>query len=666
MTRTPAPYGTWPSPVDAALVAADAGRPDFPGTVGAELWWTEPRPGEGGRHALLRLRGDGDGEPESVLPPPWDVRTRVMEYGGAAWAGAPRAEGGPLLVFAHHADQRLYALEPDAPGAAPRPLTPVSPVGQGLRWADPVVLPARGQVWCVLEEFTGDAPTDVRRVLAAVPLDGSAAHDRAAVRELTAPTHDFVTGPRLDPDGRRAAWLAWDHPRMPWDGTELRLAHVTGDGRLTDARTVLGGPAESVAQVEWAADGTLLAVTDRTGWWNLHRVDPAGGAPVSLWPCEEECAGPLWRVGQRWFAPLPEGPVAVLHGQGGQRLGILDPHAGELVDASGPWTEWAAALAVEGTRVIGVAAAPDRAFEIVELDTQTGHCRVLARPHTDRVDPAYYPEPVERTFTGADGRAVHAQVYPPRHPEHTGQPGELPPYVVWVHGGPTGRAPLVLDLGIAYFTSRGIGVAEVNYGGSTGYGRAYRERLRGAWGVVDVEDCATVALGLVAEGAADRSRLAIRGGSAGGWTSAVSLTSPAAEGVYACAAISYPVLEPEGWAGGGTHDFESRYLDSLIGDVERDAERYRERSPVRHADRVRVPFLLLQGLDDPICPPEQCERFLAALERRAGAPPPPHTYLTFEGESHGFRRAETIARCAEAELALYAQVFGFADAAGTD
>ncbi|MEE1926933.1 prolyl oligopeptidase family serine peptidase [Streptomyces sp. TRM 70351] len=655
MVTTPAPYGTWASPLDAALVAAHDGRPEYLGAVGGELWWTAPRPAEGGRRALLRLRGDGAGGPESVLPPPWDVRSRVIEYGGVPWAAVVRPDDGPLVVFVHHADQRLYAFQPDVPGAGPRALTPVAATGGGLRWADPVVWWERGEVWCVLEESTGPRPTEVRRVLAAVPLDGSAAGDRDAVRELVGACHDFVTGPRLSPDRRHAAWLAWDHPRMPWDGTELRLAEISDDGRLESARTVLGGPEESVAQTDWAPDGALLAASDRSGWWNLYRVDPEGGEPAALCPREEECADALWRLGQRWFAPLPTGLVAVLHGRGAKALGVLDPATGDLADVPGPWTEFSPTLAVDGTRVVGVAAGPHRAYEIVELDTRTGHSRVLAERHTDAVDPAYLPQPRARTFAGPGGREVHARVYPPRHPAHTGPAGERPPFVVWAHGGPTGRAPLVLDLEIAYFTSRGIGVAEVDYGGSTGYGRAYRNRLRGQWGVVDVEDCAAVALALAAEGSADRERLAVRGGSAGGWTSAVSLVSPAAAGVYACAAISYPILEPEGWTGDGTHDFESRYLESLIGDPARHPERYRERSPVRHADRVAVPFLLLQGLDDAICPPAQCERFLAAL-REAGREVP-HTYLEFAGEGHGFRRAETITAALEAELELYVRTF---------
>ncbi|MFI7500014.1 S9 family peptidase [Streptomyces sp. NPDC049687] len=663
------PYGSWPSPIDARLAATHDGRPEYVGFVGDEVWWTAPRPTEDGRRTLVRRRADGT--EESVLPPPWNVRSRVVEYGGQPWTGAVR-ENGPLVVFTHFADQRLYAYEP---GGEPRPLTPVSSVGGGLRWAEPQLLLGRGEVWCVLEEFTGDAPTDVRRVLAAVPLDGSAAEDRAAVRELTAGRHRFVTGARLSPDGRRAAWLAWDHPRMPWDGTEVLVADVTPDGTLGGARVVAGGPEESIAQVDWqrsrgggipfagdgmqssgdgmrsTGDGTppagdcLLYTSDRSGWWNLYRDHQ----PVC--PRDEEFGGALWKLGHRWFAPLDNGLVAVVHGKGATALGILDPETGELVDAAGPWTEFASTLAVQGERVVTVAASPRSAYEVVELDARTGRARVIGAAHDDAVDPAFYPEPQIRTFDGPDGREIHAHVYPPHHPGCAAPGHELPPYVVWAHGGPTDRAPLVLDLEIAYFTSRGIGVAEVNYGGSTGYGREYRGRLREQWGVVDVEDCAAVARTLADEGTADRDRLAIRGGSAGGWTAAASL---AGTDVYACGTIRYPVLDLVGWATGGTHDLESRYLDTLVGPLAEVPARYAERSPLEHADRIAVPFLLLQGLDDVICPPAQCERFLARLAGRGV----PHAYLAFEGEGHGFRRAGTTVRALEAELSLYAQVFG--------
>ncbi|UNO39259.1 prolyl oligopeptidase family serine peptidase [Streptomyces sp. MST-110588] len=651
---TTAPYGAWQSPIDARLVAVHDGRPEYVGAVGDEVWWTEPRPAEGGRRALIRRRPDG--AEESVLPAPWNVRTRVIEYGGQPWAGALTDDGRPLIVFSDFADQRLYAYEPDA-GAPPRPLTPLSPVGLGLRWADPVLRLDRGEVWCVLEEFTGPAPTDLRRVVAAVPLDGSAAGDRSAVRELSGDGHRFVTGPRISPDGRQAAWIAWDHPRMPWDGTVVMLADITADGAFTAVRPLVGGDQESVAQIEWAADGTLLYVSDISGWWELHRIAPGAagdGAAVGTGLCrgrEEEFGGPLWKIGQRWFLPLENGTIAVIHGRGATSLGILDPVTGELVDAAGPWTEWAPNLAVQGSRVVGVAASPRSSFEIVELDTCTGRARVIAARHIDALDPAYYPEPQIRTFTGPDSRDIHAHIYPPHNPDHAAPDGELPPYVVWAHGGPTSYAPLVLDLEIAYFTSRGIGVAAVNYGGSTGYGRHYRERLREQWGVVDVEDCAAVAEALADEGTADRTRLAIRGGSAGGWTTAASLTTT---GLYACGTISYPVLDLLGWVSDGTHDFESRYLESLVGPVAEVPDRYRDRSPLHHADRITAPFLLLQGLADVVCPPAQSERFLAEVAGRGI----PHAYLAFEGEGHGFRRAETIVRAVEAELSLYAQTFG--------
>ncbi|KPI27993.1 hypothetical protein OV320_6041 [Actinobacteria bacterium OV320] len=724
------PYGSWPSPIDATLAATHDGRPEYVGFVGDEVWWTAPRPAEHGRRTLVRRRPDGT--EESLLPAPWNVRSRVVEYGGQPWAGAVH-DGRLLVVFVHFADQRVYVYEPRSEsesesesvsgpesGDGPRPLTPVSSVGGGLRWVEPQLLLERGEVWCVLEEFTGEGPTDVRRLLAAVPLDGSAADDRAAVRELTDDRRRFVTGARLSSDGRRAAWLAWDHPLMPWEGTEVVVADVTGDGTLSGARLVAGGPGESIAQVDWmpstgygrqlledgrrpAADGgrsavvgasstidggrstddrrqstddggqstidgrrsardegqsaydgrqstedCLLYTSDRSGWWNLYRDHQ----PVS--PREEEFGGALWKLGQRWFAPLESGLVAVVHGRGSTVLGVLDPETGELVDAAGPWTEFAPTLAVQGERVVGVAASPRSAYEVVELDARTGRARVVGAAHDDAVDPAYYPEPRIRTFTGPDGRDIHAHVYPPHHPGQVAPGHELPPYVVWAHGGPTDRAPLVLDLEIAYFTSRGIGVAEVDYGGSTGYGREYRERLREQWGVVDVEDCAAVALALADEGTADRRRLAVRGGSAGGWTAAVSL---AGTDVYACGTIRYPVLDLVGWATGGTHDFESRYPDSLVGPLAQVPARYAQRSPIEHADRITVPFLLLQGLDDVICPPAQCERFLARLTRSAGRPVP-HAYLAFEGEGHGFRRAATMVRALEAELSLYAQAFG--------
>lgn len=655
MSPVVAPYGTWQSPVTAQLAARHKGGPDWIGCVGEEVWWTEPRPTEGGRATLVRRRPKG--QARAALVAPWDVRNRVMEYGGQPWAGcvSDRWAGphGPLVVFANYPDQRLYRFEPDAPGdaATPRPITPPPAIPAGLRWADPVVVPGRGEVWCVREEFYGTGPTDLHRSIVAVPLDGSAVSDPSLIRELTA-GHRFLTGPRISPDGRRVAWIAWDHPAMPWDGTALLLADVADDGTFAETRTVAGGAAESVAQVEWYGPDTLLTATDPGGWWNLHRIDPATGESVNLCPREEELGGPLWAIGLRWFVPLVGGMVAVIHGRGTSRLGLLDLASGELTDVAGPWSEWSPVLASSGDKLYGVAASPERSHEVVAVQVATGRTEVIGAHHRDEVNTAYLPRPKARTYPGVGGRDVHAILYPPRNPGFTGPAGELPPYVVWAHGGPTSRTQAVYDLQIAYFTSRGIGVVEVNYGGSTGYGREYRNRLWHNWGVVDVEDCAAVAEALVTEGTAGPGRLAVRGGSAGGWTSAASL---AFTNTYRCAVIYFPILDLLDWTTGQTHDFESRYLDSLVGELPGTEERYRERSPARHADLITAPFLLLQGLDDVICPPVQCEKF---LQRVAGRKIP-HAYLSFPGEAHGFRRAETTTACLEAELSLYGQVFGF-------
>ncbi|WP_225858743.1 S9 family peptidase [Streptomyces albicerus] len=652
MTST-APHGSWVSPVTAELAAAGmtAGQiaaPSYVGVCGDEVWWVEPRPEEDGRLALMR--GRSGGAVDMLLPAPWNVRGRVIEYGGRAWAADVDGQGA-LAVFVNFADQRLYAYRADLPGAVPQPLTPVSPVGGGLRWAEPEIDLGRAEVRCVLEEFTGDGPGDVRRVIAAVPLDGSAAEDRSAVRELTDDRHRFLSGARFSPDGSRAVWSVWDHPHMPWDAAALRIADVGEDGSLHRVRTLLGGPGDPVAQAEWAADGSLLVACERTGWWNLYRVDPETGAAQALHPAEEEFAG-AQRLGLRWFAPLPDGRVAVLHGVGAQRLGVLDPGRGELADVPGDRSEWLPHLAVSGTRIFGVAAGPRTSYEVVEVDTATMTARAVGQGRRARTDPDYFPEPVVRAFKGPAGREVHAHLYAPRNPVAAGPDGELPPYVIWAHGGPGLRAPLALNLEIAYFTSRGIGVADVNYGGTPGYGRAYHERLREEWGVVDVEDCAAVARALIDEGLTSAGRIAIRGGSAGGFTAAESL---ATTDVYACATLLYPVLDLSLLASRQTHDFESHYLESLVGPYAQVPERYRDRSPAAHPERIKVPFLLLQGTDDVICPPDQSEEFLKGMAGRSI----PHAHCLFEGEGHGFRRRETMVAALEAELSLYGQVFGF-------
>jgi dipeptidyl aminopeptidase/acylaminoacyl peptidase len=664
-----APYGTWASPITAADVASEDARPGWPGWVHGDLWWTESRPNEEGRVTLMRRRASPAATPagtdaaEEMLPAPWYVRSRVIEYGGQPWAARPAGAAAPV-VFANWADQRLYRLEPEAPGREPRPVSPVPEISAGMRFADMFIHPELDEVWCVRETRTGPAPTDVARDIVAVPLDGSAAEDPRLIRVLAA-SHHFLCCPRLSPDGERLSWIGWDHPSMPWDETVLCVAEVTA-GQAGPATVVAGGGRQAIVQAEWAGPRTLIYVNDPDGWWNLYRLELPSGEPdaphgpalhgqaphgQALCPREEEFGGAMWQLGQRWLAPLADGTIAAVHGRGASRLSILGPD-GVLRAVDSPYTEWASCLTASGTEVAAVAASPRRAHEVVRVDAVSGEIRVVRPAPAGPADPAYLPEPQARSFRTADGHDIHASVYPPRNPAFTGPPAQPPPYVVFVHGGPTGRASMVYDLEISYFTSRGIGVAEVNYGGSTGYGRAYRERLVHNWGLVDTADCAEVARALAAEGTADGSRLAIRGGSAGGWTAACSLVT---DGTYQGGVIYYPILDLAGWRTGETHDFESQYLESLVGPWPQASAVYHDRSPVNRADRLSAPFLLLQGLEDMICPPLQAERFLDRVAGRGI----PHAYLAFEGEQHGFRRAGTVVAALEAELSFLGQVLGF-------
>jgi dipeptidyl aminopeptidase/acylaminoacyl peptidase len=435
------------------------------------------------------------------------------------------------------------------------------------------------------------------------------------------------------------------------------VAAVTG-GDVGPAHAVVGGDGQAIVQAEWTSPRTLVYVSDPAGWWNLYRLElsaagtDAVSPPEELCRREEEFGDAVWQLGYRWIAPLADGSIAVIHGGDTTRLSILGPD-GSLREVGLPYTEWGLSLAAHGTAVAGVAANAQRPAELVCVDAASGEVQVVRADAAAPVDLAYLPQPEARTFQGSDGRDIYANVHPPRNPGFTGPAGQPAPYVVWVHGGPTSRSPMVYDLEIGFFTSRGIGVVEVNYGGSTGHGRAYRERLVRNWGVVDPADCAEVALALAAEGTADAGRLAIRGGSAGGWTTACSLAAD--DSIYRCGIISFPILDLAGWRNGETHDFESQYLESLVGPWPEAKAAYHDRSPVNRTDKIKAPFLLLQGLEDVICPPLQCERFLSRLAGRGI----PHAYLTFEGEQHGFRKKESIITALEAELSFLGQVLGF-------
>ncbi|MBX3091518.1 MAG: S9 family peptidase [Cryobacterium sp.] len=626
---TIAPYGSWESPITAASLVASGHPTSSPRFVGDETWWLESRPSENGRLAVRRH--DANGIAIDVLPAPWNARTRVHEYGGGAWAATD--EG--TLVFAEYSDQRLYRLAPS--DHEPIPLTPAN---REMRFADLSI--AGGEVLAVRETHLDGG---IRRDIVAAPLDGSAETDDTAIRSIVSGSR-FLAFPRISPDGSRIAWIAWDHPQMPWDGTELRVG-ILSEGVVSEFGPIMGGISESVLQPEWISDDSLYAISDRSGWWNLYRVGVDGSASA-LNPINAEVGGPLWQLGASWYAVLDDGRILHTRMNGTSSLAIFDPRSGETEHLDLP-LDSIALNAVRGDRVLVTGGSARLATGVRELRLGDGTLTDV-RLDVDELPTAdYLPDAEAMTFSGA--RDVHAFVYRPRNADFTGPAGELPPFVAVVHGGPTSHSALAVRPNYAFFTSRGIGVIDVNYGGSTGYGREYRQRLNGQWGLVDVEDTIAAIEGLADAGIADPARLAIRGGSAGGWT---VLAAPVSSDVFACGVSYYGVADLRALAE-DTHDFESRYLDGLVGPLPEAAQVYHDRAPINRVDDVSCPVLLLQGLDDPVVPPSQSEAFRDALVRKGI----PHAYLAYAGESHGFRKAETIIHSIESELSFYGQIMGF-------
>lgn len=615
-----APYGEWPSPLSAEQATAGAHRPVEAAFAGDAVWWSEPVAAEH-RTGVFR---EGPAGPEAVLPAPWSARSRVHEYGGGAWV----ATDDGVLVFVEASDQRLYRLRA---GGEPVALTEAD---GHVRFGSLTLV--GDAVLAVRERHTGPRPTDVERDLVRVPVAGGAA------RSVVAGSR-FLAHPAVSPDGTRLAWIAWDHPHMPWESSELRVGRLV-DGRV-DAWTVLaGGPRESVLQPEWRSDDRLTLLSDRSGWWNLVEVSAEGGPLTPLHAIEAETGGPLWDLGTRWYGLLGDGRVLLTRTVGADEQMLLDLHSGEATVLRGGRSR-TSIEAVQGDRVLVLDDAADAEGGLQEFDLATGRFR-LVRSVVDGVPEEVYPTAEQRTFHG-----VHAIVYPPHNALHVGPPGEAPPYVAFIHGGPSSHRGPMRSLAYAYYTSRGIGVVDVNHGGSTGYGRAYRERLDGQWGVVDVADVRTVVTGLADAGLADPARLAIEGGSAGGWT---VLSSLIGSDVFAAGVSLYGVADLVGLLE-DTHDFEATYLDGLVGPYPESAEVYAARAPINRVADLDRPVLLLQGLEDEVVPPAQSQRFRDALVARGV----PHAYLEFAGEGHGFRRRETLIRVREAALSFLGQVLGF-------
>ena len=633
-TRAPvaAPFGSWASPVSAALIAGATIRLGQIAVQGGTIAWSEGRPQEQGRNVVVQ-RGS-DGGLRDLNPAPFDVRTRAHEYGGGAFA-----LHGSELVFSHYADQQLYRV---GPTGAPIVLTS-SP---HMRYADAVVDAPRQRLIAVREDHTLGS-IDAVATLVAISLNDGA-------EQVLTGGHDFFSTPRLSPDGCHLAWLAWDHPNMPWDGCVLWLADVADDGTLTDARSVAGGPDESIFQPAWSPAGVLHFVSDRSGWWNLYRLRDDTAAAQPLCPMAAEFGQAQWAFGMSSYGFDAHGDIVCTFSQAGRsQLAHIDRETLRFERIETPYCA-IGDLQVGAGFAVFIGGREDAPAAVVRIDLHTCACEVLRSASSSVLDAACVSRAEAITVPTESGLEAHAFFYAPVNRDFTGVPGERPPLIVISHGGPTGSASPAFNWGIQYWTSRGFGVVDVNYGGSTGYGRAYRARLAGQWGVVDVDDSVNAARFLVARGDVNPARIAIRGGSAGGYTTLCALTF---RSFFQCGASHYGIGDLEALAR-DTHKFESRYLDRLIGPWPEAQALYHARSPINFTERLASPMILLQGLEDKAVPPAQAQAMFDAV-RGKGLPV---ALLMFEGEQHGFRRAPTIQRALEAELYFYGRIFGFAPA----
>ena len=648
---TIAPYGTWKSPITSDLIVARSVGLGQITMDGDDVYWLESYGSEDGRAALVRP-APGGGVVE-VTPLSFNLRTRVHEYGGGCYSVVRG-----VLHFSNLADGRVYRQEVSLGGAGDAAAGPraVTPEGR-MRFADFAADADRGLLYCIREEHP---PADHGAAEAVHVVNTIVAlHEGGDERggEIIVSGSDFYSTPRLSPDGKRLAWLTWNHPNMPWNGTELWVGELDGAGTVVRSELVAGGVDESIFQPEWSPDGRLYFVSDRSGWWNLYRTamgSARAGAVEPIAPMQAEFGSPQWLFGMSTYAFESARRIICTYVQRGRsRLASIDTRTLELIDYELPFWYISGVRALRG-RALFLGASPAAPEAVAALDPDSARWEALRRSTEVQYDPRIVSMPEEVVFPTAGGAEAYALFYPPANPEFTAPPGERPPVIVMSHGGPTASALPIFRLDILYWTSRGFSVLDVNYGGSTGYGRAYRKRLEGQWGVVDVEDCIRGAQFLAGRGRVDGERLIITGGSSGGYTTLCALTF---HDVFKAGACYYGISDLEALVR-DTHKFESRYLDSLIGPYPEQQVVYRERSPIHFADRLSCPLILFQGSLDAVVPPEQSRMMYDAV-RSKGIPV---AYLEFEGERHGFRKAENITRSIDAELSFYGRVFGFVPA----
>jgi dipeptidyl aminopeptidase/acylaminoacyl peptidase len=627
-----APYGSWKSPITSDLiVSATVGL----GQVvldGADTYWVELRPSEGGRNCVVRRTPDGT--VSDVTPQGFNARTRVHEYGGGDFAVRDGA-----VYFANFADQRVYRQRTET---APQALTPEGK----FRYSDFVVDWRRDRLYAVREEHTGEGGEAVN-TLVVLGTEGASGEDGGRV---IASGNDFYSTPRLSPDGTRLAWLTWNHPNLPWDGCELWVGELNADGTLGESRRVAGGAEESLFQPEWSPAGTLYFVSDRNNWWNLYRLNEDGGTEI-VYEADAEFGLPQWLFAMSTYAFASDELIVCAYARRGDwSLGLLDTRRKTLERVELPYTDIAYVRA-DHLRAVFRAGSPTDRVALVELNLKTRETTVLRRASETAVDPAYLSTPRAVEFPTEGGRTAHAFYYPPRNPDFAAPEGERPPLLVKCHGGPTSSTSSTLKLETQYWTSRGVAVLDVNYGGSSGYGREYRQRLGGEWGVVDVDDCVNGAKYLIEQGEVDPARCVITGGSAGGYTTLNALTF---RDTFRAGASHYGVSDLTVFVG-DTHKFESRYLERLIGPYPERKDLYYERSSINFTERLSCPVIFFQGLEDKVVPPNQAELMVEALRKKRL----PVAYVPFEGEQHGFRKAENIKRALDGELYFYSRVFDF-------
>jgi dipeptidyl aminopeptidase/acylaminoacyl peptidase len=629
-----APYGSWKSPITSELIVSGKGRTGDIVIDGQDIYWSESRPSEGGR--LIISKRAADGTVTELNPAPFNARTRVHEYGGAAF----KVVKG-VVFFVNFSDQRLYRLDP---GIAPRPITPQAPI----RFAEFSYDPHRDRLIAIREDHrnAGEFGQDAVNSIVSLALDGDGTGNEGIV---LVSGNDFYSNARISPDGSRLSWLTWNHPNMPWDGTELWLADLTESGEVINPKLIAGGEEESIYQPSWSPDGLLYFVSDRTGWWNLYRL--VDGQIEALAPMEAEFGAPQWVFGTATYGFANADSVICAYSQGGKwSIGVLLPQSKQLVPVETPWTDVSQIRVGEGY-VAFLAGSPLTSPAVVRHDLTTANTIPVSSGASHKLDRHGYSVPGAVEFPTEGGRTAHGFFYAPKSVDYAAPEGELPPLVVLSHGGPTGSTGTSLSLQLQYWTSRGFAVLDVNYGGSTGYGRAYRERLNGQWGIVDVDDCVNGAKYLVNEGLVDGNRLAIRGWSASGYTTLAALTF---RDVFKAGASHFGISDLEAMAV-ETHKFESRYLDRLIGRYPEDKAIYVERSPIHYVDRISCPLILFQGLEDKVVPPNQAEMMFDAVKAKGL----PVAMLLFEGEQHGFRQAANIRRSLDGEWYFLSRVFGF-------